>query len=179
MSNDILTYINPLYEDTLVKFPYRQYLNHITDARPCNLFNLADLPLQTISRDDNGGPNEVMGPLDPNWQASMCGVRERQAVMLNNGLLADVVFLVGSGSPQRIPAHKYMLAAGSSVFYAMFYGELAENKKEITIPDVEPQAFRNMLKWVMAQYTDLSYTVELWCEIAIKIIVFFNVIFSF
>ena len=75
----------------------------------------------------------------------MCGVRERQAVMLNNGLLADVVFLVGPGS-QRIPAHKYMLAAGSSVFYAMFYGELAENKKEITIPDVEPQAFRNMLR---------------------------------
>jgi len=38
------------------------------------------------------------------------------------------------------------LAVGSSVFHAMFYGELAENKDEINIPDVEPAAFLAMLK---------------------------------
>jgi BTB/POZ domain-containing protein 3/6 len=44
-----------------------------------------------------------------------------------------------------IPAHKYVLATGSSVFYAMFYGGLAENK-EIRVPDVEPSAFLTMLR---------------------------------
>lgn len=41
---------------------------------------------------------------------------------------------------------QYVLAVGSSVFHAMFYGELAENKDEIHIPDVEPAAFLAMLK---------------------------------
>lgn len=40
-----------------------------------------------------------------------------------------------------------MLATGSSVFYAMFFGGLAENKPEIKVPDVEPQAFLTLLKW--------------------------------
>lgn len=41
---------------------------------------------------------------------------------------------------------QYVLAVGSSVFHAMFYGELAENNDEIHIPDVEPAAFLAMLK---------------------------------
>ena len=41
---------------------------------------------------------------------------------------------------------QYVLAVGSSVFHAMFYGELAENTDEILIPDVEPAAFLAMLK---------------------------------
>ena len=68
--------------------------------------------------------------------------------MLNNDLLADVYFIVGSGSTKRrIPAHKYILVTGSSVFHAMFCGGLPE-EKEVAIPDVEPQAFLNLLKWV-------------------------------
>lgn len=47
---------------------------------------------------------------------------------------------------QTIPAHKYILATGSSVFYAMFYGGLAENKQEIKVPDVEPTAFLTLLR---------------------------------
>ena len=43
-------------------------------------------------------------------------------------------------------SQQYVLAVGSSVFHAMFYGELAENKGEIRIPDVEPAAFLAMLK---------------------------------
>jgi len=50
------------------------------------------------------------------------------------------------GHTQSIPAHKYVLATGSSVFYAMFYGGLAENKEEIEVPDVEPSAFLALLK---------------------------------
>ena len=41
---------------------------------------------------------------------------------------------------------QYVLAGGSSVFYAMFYGDLAEVKSEIHIPDVEPAAFLILLK---------------------------------
>lgn len=139
---------------------------------------------------------------DPNWQANKSTVRERNAAMFNNDLMADIRFIVGSDgkfrqtnvasrhlspsgcvinvrvrlslrlyehcfnyvlcvcvfSPfaflfhpcaeqvQTIPAHKYVLATGSSVFYAMFYGGLAENKQEIKVPDVEPGAFLTLLK---------------------------------
>ncbi|CAH1162961.1 unnamed protein product, partial [Phaedon cochleariae] len=89
------------------------------------------------------------GTLDPNWQANKASVRERNAAMFNNDLMADIRFLVGSpGSTQLIPAHKYVLATGSSVFYAMFYGGLAECKEEIEVPDVEPSAFLTLLKYL-------------------------------
>lgn len=82
-----------------------------------------------------------------NWQATQPSVRERNAVMFNNHLMADVSFTVGNGSQkQKIPGHKYVLATGSSVFYAMFYGGLADGKDEVEIPDVEPAAFLNLLR---------------------------------
>lgn len=54
--------------------------------------------------------------------------------------------LINIGHTQTIPAHKYVLATGSSVFYAMFYGGLAENKRDIEVPDVEPAAFLALLR---------------------------------
>lgn len=82
------------------------------------------------------------------WQSSKATVRERNAAMCNNELMADVHFLVNNngGDAQRFPAHKYVLATGSSVFYAMFYGTLAEVNTEIVVPDVEPDAFLKMLR---------------------------------
>ncbi|XP_053682419.1 BTB/POZ domain-containing protein 6-B isoform X2 [Sabethes cyaneus] len=86
---------------------------------------------------------------DPNWQATKSTVRERNAAMFNNDLMADIRFIVGTDEQvQTIPAHKYVLATGSSVFYAMFYGGLAENKQEINVPDVEPTAFLTLLKYL-------------------------------
>ncbi|CAG2166279.1 unnamed protein product [Oppiella nova] len=89
---------------------------------------------------------------DPNWQAFKSGVRERNASMFNNPLMSDVLFIVGqkgsNSGQQRIPAHKYVLATGSSVFYAMFFGGLAEEKEEIEIPDVEPSAFLTLLRYM-------------------------------
>lgn len=41
---------------------------------------------------------------------------------------------------------QYVLAVGSSVFGAMFYGDLAEGESEIHIPDVQPAAFLILLK---------------------------------
>ncbi|KAM9477458.1 BTB/POZ domain-containing protein 6-A [Clarias gariepinus] len=79
-------------------------------------------------------------------------LRDRNAMMFNNERMADVHFIVGPpGATEKIPAHKYVLAVGSSVFSAMFYGDLAEENSEIQIPDVEPAAFLILLKYL---YTD-------------------------
>lgn len=85
---------------------------------------------------------------DPNWQATKATVRERNAAMFNNDLMADITFVVGGidDNVQTIPAHKYVLATGSSVFYAMFFGGLADTKLEVKVPDVEPMAFLTLLK---------------------------------
>lgn len=72
--------------------------------------------------------------------------------MFNNPLMSDITFCVGTGSNvKKIPAHKYVLATGSSVFFAMFYGGLAKDVQEVEIPDVEPVAFQNLLRYL---YTD-------------------------
>lgn len=84
-----------------------------------------------------------------NWQANMSSIREKNAVMYNNPLMSDVYFTVGSANnKQKLAAHKYVLATGSSVFYAMFYGGLADQKDDIELPDVEPIAFQNLLRYV-------------------------------
>ncbi|MGH0139116.1 UNVERIFIED_CONTAM: hypothetical protein FKN15_030459, partial [Acipenser sinensis] len=94
----------------------------------------------------------------PNWQGLYPTIRERNAVMFNNDLMADVHFVVGPpGGTQRLPGHRYVLAVGSSVFHAMFYGELAEDKDEIRIPDVEPAAFLAMLKLQLEIFEGTGY----------------------
>lgn len=50
---------------------------------------------------------------------------------------------------------QYVLAVGSSVFHAMFYGELAEDQDEIRIPDVEPPSFLAMLKYVIVKLNQI------------------------
>lgn len=73
--------------------------------------------------------------------------------MFMSEVMSDVHFLLGSKESTerqvRVPAHKYVLATSSSVFFAMFYGSLAEKKEEIEIPDVEPSAFITMLRLVI------------------------------
>ncbi|XP_075387378.1 BTB/POZ domain-containing protein 6 isoform X2 [Tenrec ecaudatus] len=93
----------------------------------------------------------------PNWQSFHPTLRERNALMFNNELMADVHFIVGPlDAARKVPAHKYVLAVGSSVFYAMFYGDLAEVKAEIHIPDVEPAAFLILLKYMYSDEIDLE-----------------------
>ena len=82
----------------------------------------------------------------PDWQAEFKSVRQRNAVMFNSELMADVHFIVGEDK-LRVPAHKYILATGSSVFFAMFYGGLASDDTDIAIPDVEANAFLNLLRY--------------------------------
>ena len=88
--------------------------------------------------------------LKHNWQAECTTVKQRNALMFNNDFMADVFFRVGeSPNSQLIPAHKYILATGSSVFHAMFFGSYGStcNSKDVIIPDVEPIAFLNLLRY--------------------------------
>jgi BTB/POZ domain-containing protein 3/6 len=39
---------------------------------------------------------EVLSTSDPNWQSHKCNVRERNAAVFNNELMADVHFVVGT-----------------------------------------------------------------------------------
>nr|CAB3508078.1 unnamed protein product [Spodoptera littoralis] len=111
----------------------------------------------TPSPTTSPAPPPGAATLDPNWQATKPTVRERNAAMFNNQLMSDVTFIVGGpGHSQIIPAHKYVLATASSVFYAMFYGGLAECKQEIEVPDVEPSAFLTLLKYIYCDEIQLE-----------------------
>ena len=48
--------------------------------------------------------------------------------------------------PVYIRALKTVLLARSTVFEAMFTGELADHREVITVTDVEPEAFRQMIR---------------------------------
>ena len=76
------------------------------------------------------------------WQSTARStIRERCKSIFNQELLSDVKFIVresqGGSDTKTIPAHKFVLAISSPVFYAMFYGELAEKKDSIAISDCE------------------------------------------
>ena len=81
--------------------------------------------------------------------------------MFNNELLSDVKFVVrdaegGSEREKKIPAHKFLLAMSSPVFYAMFYGELAERKDSIDISDYDHKSLLEMFRFVYSDEVNLN-----------------------
>ncbi|XP_051690211.1 BTB/POZ domain-containing protein 1 isoform X1 [Oryctolagus cuniculus] len=111
-----------------------------------------------------------LGPLIPlqreplyNWQATKASLKERFAFLFNSELLSDVRFVLGkgrggaaAGGPQRIPAHRFVLAAGSAVFDAMFNGGMATTSAEIELPDVEPAAFLALLRFLYSDEVQIG-----------------------
>uniref|UniRef100_G3U487 BTB domain containing 1 n=1 Tax=Loxodonta africana TaxID=9785 RepID=G3U487_LOXAF len=100
-----------------------------------------------------------LGPLLPlqreplyNWQATKASLKERFAFLFNSELLSDVRFVLG----QRIPAHRFVLAAGSAVFDAMFNGGMATTSAEIELPDVEPAAFLALLRFLYSDEVQIG-----------------------
>ena len=67
--------------------------------------------------------------------------------MFNNPLLSDIKFSF-PGNDTIIPVHKYVLAVSSSVFFAMFYGDLAETRDTIDIIDCDPDTFLSFLRFI-------------------------------
>jgi len=81
--------------------------------------------------------------------------------MFNNELLSDVKFVVrdaegGSESMKKIPAHRFLLAISSPVFYAMFYGELAEKKDSIDISDCDHKSLSELFRFVYSDEVNLN-----------------------
>ena len=96
------------------------------------------------------------------WSSTTrCTIRERCQFMFNNELLSDVKFVVrdpegGSQSIKKIPAHKFLLAISSPVFYAMFYSELAEKKDSIDISDCDYKSLLELFRFVYSDEVKLN-----------------------
>ena len=97
-----------------------------------------------------------MAVIDENWQTKRSTIVERTTFIFNNQLLSDVKFVVPvstgeSVSKKVIPAHKFVLAISSPVFYAMFYGQMAETTDSIELPDCD---YESLLELFRFMYTD-------------------------
>ena len=80
--------------------------------------------------------------------------------MFNNDLFSDVKFVVRktdgeSESKQVIPAHKFVLSISSPVFEAMFYGELAETRDSIELPDCEYESLLELFRYMYSDEVNL------------------------
>ena len=81
---------------------------------------------------------------DSDWQQNKSR-NECITYMYENEVLCDVKFKVG-GQGELIKGHRLILASRSPVFEKMFFGSLPETTSPIIIPDIEPAAFRSLLR---------------------------------
>ena len=96
-----------------------------------------------------------------NWQTEKLTIRERNEFMFNNDLFSDVKFVVpriiGESENKRIiPAHKFVLPISSPVFEAMFYGELAETRDSIELPDCEYDSLLELFRYIYSDEVSLN-----------------------
>ena len=102
-----------------------------------------------------------MAAVEENWQMKLSTIKERTTIIFNNELLSDVKFVVPvseaeSETRKTIPAHKLVLAISSPVFYAMFYGQLAEAKDCIELPDCEYDSLLEFLRYLYSDEANLT-----------------------
>ena len=87
---------------------------------------------------------------DGDWQSTKNTVLERSRHMFNNPFMSDIMFSC-EGSDKKFFAHKYVLSTSSAVFYAMFYGELAEKNSVVQLSDTNDEILEEFLRFL---YTD-------------------------
>ena len=102
-----------------------------------------------------------MAVVEENWQTKQSTIVERTTFIFNDELLSDVKFVVPvstgeSESKKVIPAHKFLLAISSPVFYAMFYGQLAETTDSIELPDCDYESLLEMFRFMYTDEANLS-----------------------
>lgn len=74
-----------------------------------------------------------------------------------NDKMADIFFVFATSDGEiRIPAHKLILAGGSDVFAAMFYGDLQENG-DIKIIDASIDSFKEFLQFFYLNQLKLTF----------------------
>ena len=98
---------------------------------------------------------------EDNWQTELPTLVERTAFIFNNEILSDVKFVVPvstgeSESKKVIPAHKFVLAISSPVFFAMFYGQMAETKDSIELPDCDYESLLELFRFLYTDIVNLS-----------------------
>ena len=98
---------------------------------------------------------------EENWQTKLPTLVERTTFIFNSGLLSDVKFVVPvsteeSESKKVIPAHKFVLAVSSPVFFAMFYGQIAKTKDSIELPDCEYESLLELFRFLYSDKVKLS-----------------------
>ena len=98
---------------------------------------------------------------EDNWQTKLQTIVERTAFIFNNEMLSDVKFVVPvssgeSESTKVIPAHKFVLAISSPVFFAMFYGQMAEIKDSIELPDCDYDSLLELFRFLYSDEVTLS-----------------------
>lgn len=95
---------------------------------------------------------------ESNWQIGLSTIRERAKYAFNNSLFCDIEFLVADsdGDIVILSANKFILAVTSPVFAAMFYGQLAETKLPIILPDCTKEGFQELLRFAYSEEVNLS-----------------------
>ena len=94
-----------------------------------------------------------MASVEDHWQTKQSTIVERTTFIFNNQLLSDVKFVVPastgeSESKKVIPAHKFVLAISSPVFFAMFYGQMAETTDSLELPDCEYESLLELFRFM-------------------------------
>ena len=101
-----------------------------------------------------------MAQVDENWQTKCSSISQRTKFVFNKELLSDVKFVVpvsnGQSETKVIPAHKLVLAISSPVFYAMFYGQMAETKDSIELPDCEYESLLELFRYMYSDEVKLT-----------------------
>ena len=102
-----------------------------------------------------------MAAVEENWQTKRSTIVERTAFIFNNQLLSDVKFVVPASTGESetrkvIPAHKFVLAISSPVFFAMFYGQMAETKDSIELTDCEYESLLELFRFMYTDEANLS-----------------------
>ena len=96
------------------------------------------------------------------WQATAKStIKERCKAIFNQELLSDVKFIVRDSQSEResrktIPAHKFVLAINSEVFFAMFYGELPETKDSVEISECEYESVLELFRFMYSDEANLK-----------------------
>ena len=106
-----------------------------------------------------------MGDVEENWQIKMSTIKDRTAHVFNNELISDVQFIVPVSNAEFseskkakmvIPAHKFVLSISSPVFYAMFFGKMAETADSIELPDCEYESVLEFFRYLYSDEVNLS-----------------------
>lgn len=115
-------------------------------------------------------------PAESDWQTGKT-LSECTQFMLEHEIACDVTFLLGD-TKQEVRAHKFILISRSPVFSAMFCGPMAETQEQITIPDIAPEVFKIVLRYLLYNlffilvYPSISGHLK-WDPMAHDIIVYF------